>query len=34
MNSRFLRHVDILIGNKQKHTKINSVVLKHANRRE
>jgi 3D (Asp-Asp-Asp) domain-containing protein len=34
MNSRFLRHVDILIDNKQKHTKINSVVLKHANRRE
>lgn len=32
MNSRFLRHVDILIGKTQKHTKINNVVLKHANK--
>lgn len=32
MNSRYLRHVDILIGTKQKHTKITNVVLKHANK--
>lgn len=32
MSSRFLRHVDILIGNKQKHTKLNNVILKYADR--
>jgi 3D (Asp-Asp-Asp) domain-containing protein len=31
MNSRFVRYVDILIGNKQKHTKLKDVILKHAN---
>lgn len=34
MNSRFLRTVDILINNNQKHTKLSSVVLKHANKDE
>src|SRR6478735_5719056 len=34
MNSRYLRHVDILIGSKQKHTKIPNVVLRHAKKEE
>jgi 3D (Asp-Asp-Asp) domain-containing protein len=32
MNNRFIRCVDILIGNKQKHTKLKNIVLKHANK--
>jgi hypothetical protein len=31
MNKRFLRYVDVLIGSKQKHIKMENVVLKHAN---
>jgi len=31
MNSRFIRSVDVLIGPKQKHTKIKNIVIKHAN---
>jgi hypothetical protein len=32
MNIRFIRSVDILIGTKQKHTKLKNVVIKHANK--